>query len=331
MNYPEIVNEQSNSQNIQSIVKQEPFGLTETEKEKLLRNPAAVYLLSLGSLNSQKTMKTGLLHFARFYGYSTLDHVPWEKIEVGTINLFKNFLEQKGSAPATINTYITALKGVIKAAWQLEQISDHRKMLLSTIKRVHGSRIAGGRALTAVETSRLIESCQKDKSVVGVRDIAIISLGIGCGLRRSELAGLNRDEVNMQDQIIKVIGKGNKQREIPAAEIVFLRLGKWLSLRGDTGCKNIFTCVDKYGNIRVDKPMTPVAIFFMIEKRAKAIGMEKFTPHDLRRTYATRLLDVGADISLVKEAMGHSSISTTQRYDKRGLEKIREFSRAIQI
>lgn len=74
-----------------------------------------------------------------------------------------------------------------------------------------------------------------------------------------------------------------------------------------------------------------MAIFKMIEKRAKAAGIEKFTPHGLRRTFATRTLDVGADISIVKEAMGHSSINTTQRYDRWGFDKVRDYIRAIAI
>lgn len=74
-----------------------------------------------------------------------------------------------------------------------------------------------------------------------------------------------------------------------------------------------------------------MAIFKMIEKRAKAAGIEKFTPHGLRRTFATRMLDVGADISIVKEAMGHSSINTTQRYDRWGFDKVRDYIRAIAI
>ncbi|WP_251569395.1 site-specific integrase [Parasutterella muris] len=77
--------------------------------------------------------------------------------------------------------------------------------------------------------------------------------------------------------------------------------------------------------------MSPMAIFKMIEKRAKAAGIEKFTPHGLRRTFATRMLDVGADISIVKEAMGHSSINTSQRYDRRGFDKVRDYIRAIAI
>lgn len=307
------------------------YGLSGDVQQRLFRNPAAVYLLSLGSKFSRAGMKYALMQFAKFYGYTSLDAVPWQKLDVGSINLFKTQLEQKGRSPNTINTYLRALRGVINAAWQIEQISDHQKNLLMTVKPVRGSRKPKGRALSPVESSRLIESCHAERDNGGVRDVAILSLGIGCGLRRNELAGLTLSGVDMESQSIRVIGKGNKEREVPASEIVFVRLKRWLELRGEGGCDKVFCCLDKHGNIRVDKAMNPFAVFAMIKKRGKAAGLENFTPHDLRRTFATRMLDIGADISIVKEAMGHASIVTTQRYDKRGLEKIREFTRAITV
>ena len=138
-------------------------------------------------------------------------------------------------------------------------------------------------------------------------------------------------DIDFSDQKITAIGKGNKQRLVTATEIVFIRLQKWLEVRGKEGCPELFVCIGKHGDIRHEQKMSPMAIFKMIEKRAKAAGIEKFTPHDLRRTFATRMLDVGADISIVKEAMGHSSINTAQRYDRRGFDKVRDYIRAIAI
>lgn len=69
----------------------------------------------------------------------------------------------------------------------------------------------------------------------------------------------------------------------------------------------------------------------MLKERAKEIEMTHFSPHDLRRTFATRLLDSGADLAIVKEAMGHASVQTTLRYDKRGIEKVKKFTRIISI
>ena len=115
------------------------------------------------------------------------------------------------------------------------------------------------------------------------------------------------------------------------SEIVFIRLKEWIKIRGREGCPEVFVRIGKHGDLRLNQKLSPMAIFKMLQKRANAVGLEKFTPHDLRRTFATRMLDVGADISIVKEAMGHSSINTTQRYDRRGIEKIKEFVRSISV
>ena len=307
------------------------FSLGNSPGEKVLKNPASVYLLSLGSKFSRNGMKNALMRFARFYGFQSLDEVPWEQIEVGTINLFKAHLEKNELSPNSINTYLAALRGVIKAAWQMELISDHKRLILSTVKSVRGSRVQTGRALSQIETSKLISACSDSSDPSSLRDVAIVSLGIGSGLRRNELSSLKISDIDFSDQKITVIGKGNKQRLVTATEIVFIRLQKWLEVRGKDGCPELFVCIGKHGDIRHEQKMSPMAIFKMIEKRAKAARIEKFTPHDLRRTFATRMLDVGADISIVKEAMGHSSINTTQRYDRRGFDKVRDYIRAIAI
>lgn len=295
------------------------------------KNPAYVYLLSLSRGSSRNGMKGVLDRMARFFGYSGIDDCPWEKIDTSSILLLKATLESQEKTPNTINTYLCALRGVIKAAWQLGLISDHDKMVFESIKGAKGQRVVRGRALSPIESAQLIEHCLKDQSHKGTRDAAIISFGIGLGMRRSEIAEATLKGLDLKNKSLRVIGKGNKERELVGSDLVWTRLASWLELRGDGGCSKIFVKMDKHGNILTDKPMTAPSIFKMLAVRAHEIGMENFTPHDLRRTFATRMLDIGADIAIVKEAMGHSSIQTTQRYDRRGLDKIRLFAKSIPV
>ena len=299
--------------------------------ENAIKNPAFIYLTSLGSKFSRNGMKNALLRFAKFFGFQNLDDVPWERINVASFNLYKTQLLKEGRSPNTINTYLAAIRGVIKPAWQIGHNRQHAKLILSTVKPVRGSRSYSGRALSQIETSKLISFCKVKNEAIDIRDIAIISLGIGCGLRRNELSELKLDDINFSEQSIRVIGKGNKERIVCGSEIVFIRLKDWINIRSAEGCPEVFVRIGKHGDLRLNQKLSPMAIFKMLQKRAQAVGLEKFTPHDLRRTFATRMLDVGADISIVKEAMGHSSINTTQRYDRRGLEKIREYSRSISV
>ena len=154
-------------------------------------------------------MKNALLRFAKFFGFQNLETVPWARINVASINLYKTQLLKEGRSPNTINTYLAAIRGVIKAAWQIGLISDHEKLILATVKPVRGSRKYSGRALSQIESSKLISFCRAKNEAIDIRDIAISSLGIGCGLRRNEPSELKLDDINFTDQSIRVIGKGN--------------------------------------------------------------------------------------------------------------------------
>lgn len=95
--------------------------------------------------------------------------------------------------------------------------------------------------------------------------------------------------------------------------------------------RKLFVCINKYIQIRDEKIMTVSSLTFILKERARNVEMDYFSPHDLRRTFGTQLLDSGADLAIVKEAMGHASVQTTLRYDKRGFEKIKNFTRMISI
>ncbi len=290
------------------------------------RNPAAVYLVSLGSDISRRTMGYGLRRFANFYGYSGIETVPWEKIMPANVLLFKTALEREGKPPNTINLYIAALKGVVNAVWMMELVSDHQKLLFSAVKGARGFRLPRGRALTREETSLIIRTCLENDNAKSRRDAAMFALGIGCGLRRKEIADVRITGVDFSGRCVRVIGKNNKEREIPAGAAVLKLAENWLHARGTGGCPNLFVCCDRYGTLMPDRPMSPNAVFRMMQNRAGQAGDLGFSPHDLRRTYASRMLDAGADLSVVKETMGHASVQTTQRYDKRGIEKIRRYA-----
>lgn len=294
------------------------------------KNPAYVYLASL-SPGSQKNMRAILGRIAKFFGYPNIDVCPWEFLNAQAFVAVKNFLLSKNASPATVNLYLSALRGVVRSAWRMELITDHQRAVIEDIPGARGSRVLKGRALTALESHALLDLCIRENTAIGIRDAAIIGMGIGFGLRRAEIAGVLTKNIDFSSQIVSVIGKGNKEREVTGSDIVWQRIQCWKDIRGEEGSERFFCRIDKHGNLLKDQPIKSEGVFFMLQKRAKQAGIESFTPHDLRRTFATRMLEIGADIAIVKEAMGHSSVQTTMRYDKRGIEKIRQFSRAVYI
>lgn len=301
------------------------YGLSVDSQFK--KNPAVCYILTLGTDQSRKKLVRILNSVARFFGHKDLLTCPWEKMKQEDILTIKTFMQvSKKLSPATINLTLCAIRGVVKQAWSLEQISDHDERVCLSVKGAKGGRIGRGRSLKPDETRCILLNCESDNTAKGLRDACIISLGFGCGLRRNEIAELSMSCIRVFDKSIIVHGKGDKERLIYPSEEIWHRLMRWIDLRGEQGCPFIFTLVRKGDHIDANKSMSVQAIYKMIGERASQSGITDFSPHDLRRTFATRMLDLGADLNTVKDALGHASVTTTQRYDKRGLDRIRSFS-----
>ena len=137
---------------------------------------------------------------------------------------------------------------------------------------------------------------------------------LSTGLRRSEVVGLNIEGYTSRTGTMLVSnGKGNRQHithiSVPAGKL----LRKWLKLRSKSG--RLFTRV--IAEEVTDRQLSSQAIYNIIKQRSEQAGIESCTPHDLRRTLVTRLLDMGIDINTVRQIVGHQNINTTARYDKR--------------
>ena len=308
-----------------------PNGQLTTERTTS-QNPALLYMMTLGTKQSREKVGQLLNHLAKIFGYADLISTPWERIRQPEMLALKTKWEIEKKSPATINLALSVLKGVARQAWMENLMTDHEFTVIQAIKGARGTRATKGRALTAIDSSRLIVGCEMKSDAKGVRDAAIIALGIGCGLRRAEIASLRTSSLNPEEQSILVMGKGNKERTVYCSDAVWQRVMRWKDLRvGTDGVEELFCSVSKGGKLHSTKSLTEDAIFKILRSRAKEFGLEIFAPHDLRRTYATRLFELGGDVNVVRQAMGHASILTTQRYDKRGEEAVKQLSKRVSL
>lgn len=294
------------------------------------QNAAIFYILSMGTEQSRKKMTQILNNVAKQLGHDSLMQCPWGQMRSQAVLMLRTRWLQEGKSPATINLAICALKGVAQKAWEFRQMDDHEFNVIKSIKGVRGSRLASGRALNAIESSRLVAGCENDKTMKGLRDAAIFALGVGAGLRRNELATICHSKINYQEHSIRLIGKGNKERIVYLSDAVWVRLEQWLHCRKE-GVDEIFCAVLKGNHLDENRKMSVSAIFKVIKDRAEEFGVPHLGVHDLRRTFATRLFSLGTDINIVKEAMGHASITTTQRYDMRGKEAVAKATKQLGI
>jgi site-specific recombinase XerD len=211
---------------------------------------------------------------------------------------------------------LAALRGVLKECWRLGLIVHDEYARAADIAPVRGQLPSRGRALKEVELEALFKGCQVDPATAGVRDAAILGLLYGIGLRRSELVQLDVADFDSRDGVLTIRGKGNQARTAYVVEEARTVLERWLRVRGIAPGPMFFP-VTKSGHL-VLKRLTCEGIAQILMKRARAANVERFSCHDLRRSFVTNLLDAGADLAVVQKLAGHRQISTTAIYDKRG-------------
>jgi integrase/recombinase XerD len=176
----------------------------------------------------------------------------------------------------------------------------------------------------------LCRTVKEDSRAIGTRDAAVIAIMLGAGLRREEVTTSNFEDYDSEDAKLIVRGKRSKQRTAYLGDDAIAALNDWLELRGK-GSGPLFLAVSKAGNLRYGRRLTPQAIYHLLRSRAKRDGVKSFTPHDLRRTFVSKLLNAGVDIAIVAKMAGHSNIQTTARYDRRPEAAKQRAAKLLQI
>lgn len=288
----------------------------EEPPQRLDQHPVAVYLSQL-SEGSRPTMLSSAETIARMLGSTALE-LPWHELRYQHVAALRSKLADKYQ-PATANKMLAALRGVLLQCSKLGLMSfeDYRRAV--AFKPVQGTRVQKGRALSEEEIGEIFRSMDMD-TVSGARDAAMVAVLYGSGLRRSEATGLKVGDVNFEERALLVHGKGNKERKVYFDEGVFQALKHWMSVRGEGGSDEpLLLPVDMMGNAYLRR-MSDQAVRRRLEWIGKKLSLKAFSPHDLRRTFITRLLDKGVDIGTAQKLAGHSQVTTTQKYDRRGEE-----------
>lgn len=176
--------------------------------------------------------------------------------------------------------------------------------------------------LTVDEVFALLD-LPETTGVLGRRDKAILELLYASGLRVSELVGLNAEDINLGEGTVKVLGKGRKERIVPVGKKACEAVNRYLELRPalvSDGNEHKAVFVNRHGD-----RLSTRAIERLLVKYLRQSGIQKnVTPHVLRHTFATHLLNAGADMRGIQELLGHSSLATTQKYTHVGIEKMME-------
>jgi site-specific recombinase XerC len=260
----------------------------------------------------------------------TVETMPWSSIRVTHVIALRARMNDQGLAPSTVNHALSCLRGVLRVAWLADLVRDADYHKAVAIKGVKGSRLPAGRDVARHEVRALLDACDVDTRPAGKRDSALLALMIVGGFRRDEVTHITMTDVDLvTGRVVVTTGKGSKQRVVYVVNAL-PRLTAWVAVRGnDAG--PLFCPVTKSGVIQVGRPVTAQAIYNALTTRADQAGIESFSPHDLRRTYAGNALTAGVDIATVARQMGHASVTTTARYDRRNESTLETASRLVTL
>lgn len=294
-----------------------------------IKSAYAIYLDSLAP-TGRKSMKTLLHQCASILGHQKLiERFDWSTLTFEKVHLIRSAFTESGYAVNSINLALAGLKGIAKTAFNLGQIDADTMLRINSVKSLKGNAIRTGRRLSTAEITKLLASCQTIPCpAVRSRDRAILLVGIGAGLRCSEICSLNLSDIDFKNGILTVKeGKGRKHRQIYLASDIVQALNEWKHYRNGSS-DVLFSKIIKSGKV-TDSRLSSSGLDYMLTSLQALSGVEKFTPHDLRRTFITQLLEKGVDINTVRQLAGHSDVSTTTRYDKRDMEWQKEASRGM--
>ncbi len=293
----------------------------------MMTNYPALYLATLTSQKGRASMQR-LLN--RLPEHNSGQPVDWTGITPSQVVMMIASMEDKGLSVSTLNTALSAIKGVCHAAWREHALSDESYSRIKDIKQKKQSKLPTGRAITYDEVQSLLSTCLQDKNQTkGCRDAAIITLGVYVGLRRSEIADLKAKRIDLENMTIRVLGKGNKEEVLPLPESIKQYLIPWLNMRTQsitdqhlTGIY-LFGAISKSGKLLNLDGISDKQVWEVLKQRSLAAGIDVDnlpTPHDMRRTRATTLLDAGVHPRIAQKMMRHANVETTMRYDRGNID-----------
>ncbi len=284
--------------------------------------PKFLRYLKLERNASELTIKSYGDDFASFYDYlqDRVGHIPHpEQITIPILRGYVSYLHECQYARTTIARRLAALRSCFKFTLREGITSSNPAKALRTPRA--GRKLP--HFLTTDQVTLLLEAPPANDPM-GLRDRAILETLYSAGLRVAELVGLSMNDWDRDQNILRVYGKGKKERIAPIGRYAAVALEHWFLVREvDRRAKPedqeaIF--VNRFG-----RRLTTRSIGRMIDKYLKVTGLDKLTsPHTLRHSFATHILDGGADLRSVQELLGHKSLTTTQIYTHVSTRRMRE-------
>jgi integrase/recombinase XerC len=244
------------------------------------------------------------------------DEIAVEQVDPVAIRAFLAHLLRR-NRKSSVGRKLSSTKGFFRFLARREVIVRDPTVGIATPKKDQQLPVH----LTVDDMFRLLEAPPAD-TPAGLRDRAMLETLYSCGLRVSELIGLNWDDVDLALDLVRVHGKGRKERLVPIGQKALTALSTYRQRIPELCARTLYDAAPVFLN-RQGKRLTTRSVARVVEYYVKASGIvTKASPHALRHSFATHLLNAGADLRAIQELLGHASLSTTQRYTHVNLDQL---------
>ncbi len=295
-------------------------------KESKVARDVAQFLRSLREKNASphtiKAYKTNLEQFSDYLAAPTRapDQSSWEAVDHVRIRGFLSHLYDHGLTKPSVARALAAVRSLFKFLAREKLVKQNPALLVSTPKLPKKLP----RVPTIEEMNRALDAAQPEEAVFPERDRLIFELLYGCGIRNSELTGINVEHIYWSQQGIMVRGKGKKERLVPFGDKADWALRNYLHARQRVLAEQKKTSPALILNHRGTR-LTTRSVGRIVKSIAVANGLSpEVHPHTLRHAFGTHLLEEGADLRSIQELLGHERLATTQRYTQLSTRKVME-------
>jgi len=286
-------------------------------KSTVVSNAVHAFVKSLGQCNASvhtiKAYSGDLDEFASYAGSRT-----WKQIDHVTIRGFLSRLYEKGLSKTSVARALAAVRSLYRWLAQEGVVEQNPAALVSTPKLAKKLP----RVPTIEEMNNVLDGQMPEVAAFPERDRMMLELLYGCGIRNSELIGINTDDIRLSNEAILIRGKGKKERYVPFGDSVRIALAAYLPARQRRleECKKNLSAL--LINLRGGR-LTTRSVGRIIKKIAVAKGLSPDVhPHTLRHAFGTHMLEEGADLRAIQEMLGHERLSTTQRYTQLSINHV---------
>ncbi len=286
-------------------------------KATITDKASAQFLQSLRQRNaSAHTIKAYSGDLAEFSAY--VGSRGWKQIDHVTIRGFLSHLYEKGLGKTSVARALAAVRSLYRWLAQEGVVEQNPASLVSTPKLPRKLP----RVPTIEEMNGVLDGKMPEIAAFPQRDLLMLELLYGCGIRNSELTGINLEDIRLSAEAILIRGKGRKERYVPFGDSVKAALAAYLPVRLKTLAEQERTSSALLVNWRGGR-LTTRSVGRIIKKIAVAKGLSPDVhPHTLRHAFGTHMLEEGADLRAIQEMLGHERLSTTQRYTQLSIKHV---------